>query len=67
MRSSSICLYPPLLGENRIPLEREMEETIVFGRKGKNAEKVKWLGVILDSTLRFEDHIASRVKQQCRC
>ena len=44
-------------------MEREREETIVFGRKGKNAEKVKWLGVILDSNLRFEEHIASRVKR----
>ena len=31
--------------EGGIPLEREKEETIVFGRKGKNAEKLKWLGV----------------------
>ena len=34
-----------------IPLEWEKEGTIVFGRKGRKAEKVNWLGIILDTTV----------------
>ncbi len=46
-----------------IPLEQGNEETIVFRRKGKKAEKVKLLGVSLDSNLRFEHHLLARVKR----
>ena len=45
-----------------IPLERDKEEMIVFGRKGKKIERVKWLWIILDSRLQFQDHLESRVK-----
>ena len=31
--------------------------------EGRKAEKVKWLGVILDSNLRFEEHVLSRAKR----
>ena len=46
-----------------IPLEREKEETIIFGKKWKKTEKVKWLGVFLDSRLEFKDHLDARVKR----
>ena len=46
-----------------IPLEREKEETIVFGREGRKEEKVKWLGIILDSGLQFQEHLDTRVRR----
>ena len=46
-----------------IPFEKEKEETIVFGIKGNKLEKVKWLGIILDSKLKFQDHLEVRVKR----
>ena len=46
-----------------IPLEPEKEETIVFRRKGRKAEKVKWLGIILDSELQFQEHLIESVKR----
>ena len=49
--------------EEGIPLKKAKEETIGFGRRGKKEEKMKWLGVILDSELQFHDHMLSRVKR----
>ena len=48
-----------------LPLEKDKHETIVFnlggtgsGERKKTAEveKVKWLGIILDETLEFDNH-----------
>ena len=49
--------------EDGIPLEKSKEETIIFGRKGRKGETVKWLGVILDTKLKFEEHLKARVKR----
>ena len=46
-----------------IPLEKAKEETIIFGKKGRKGETVKWLGVILDSELKFQEHLNTRVKR----
>ena len=46
-----------------IPLELEKEEAFGFGRKGRKAEKVKWLGIIIDRELKFQYHIIARVKR----
>ena len=46
-----------------IPLELEKEKTIVFGRKGRKAERVKWLGISLNTGLQFQGHIITRVKR----
>ena len=35
----------------------------MFGEKGRKAEKIKWLGIILDSGLQFQDHLDARVKR----
>ena len=46
-----------------IPLEKEKEKFIVFGRKGKKNEGVKWLGIILDERLQFQTHLETRIKR----
>ena len=42
---------------HNLPLEKSKKETIVFGkgrRNRKEVERVKWLGIIYDSTLTFD-------------
>ncbi len=46
-----------------IPLEKAKEESIIFGKKGRKVETVKWLGIILDSKLKFQEHLKMRVKR----
>ena len=49
--------------EDGILLEKSKEETIIFGKKGRKGETVKCLGVILDTKLKFEEHLKTRVKR----
>ena len=46
-----------------IPLKKAKEETIIFGKKGRKEETVKWLGIILDSEMKFQEHLNTRVKR----
>ena len=39
-----------------IPLEKAKEEMIIFRKKGRKVERVKWLGIILESELKFQEH-----------
>ncbi|KAF8453564.1 RNase H-domain-containing protein [Kalaharituber pfeilii] len=49
-----------------VPLEKTKHEDIVFGkgkRRRKEVERVKWLGVIFDSTLDFDFHWKARIEK----
>ena len=48
---------------DRIPLEKVTEEIIIFGKKERKGEIVKWLEINLDSELKFQEHLNTRVKR----